>query len=159
MGFGGPPAHAVAFGQLTPGPIVQTVAVVGYAAAGLGGALMAALIAFSPPFLVVLVGGARFEALRLSAGARAFLDGAGPAPVGAILGALVPLAGATLRHGRSRCWSRPYSCWPVGAPARWWCWWVPVRWARSPGSRARRCPDRPSAAVRPRPGRRPRAPW
>jgi len=86
--------NAVAFGQLTPGPLVQTVAVVGYAAAGLGGALVAALIAFAPSFLVMLLGGARFEALRHNAGARAFLDGAGPAAVGAILGAVVPLAGA-----------------------------------------------------------------
>lgn len=86
--------NAVALGQLTPGPVVQTVAVVGYAAAGLGGALVAALIAFSPSFLVVLLGGTRFEALRNHPGARAFLDGAGPSAVGAILGAVVPLAGA-----------------------------------------------------------------
>ncbi len=33
---------AVALGQITPGPVVQTVAVVGYAAAGIGGALLAA---------------------------------------------------------------------------------------------------------------------
>ena len=31
--------NAVALGQITPGPVVQTVAVVGYAAAGVGGAL------------------------------------------------------------------------------------------------------------------------
>ena len=39
---------AVALGQITPGPVVQTVAVVGYAAAGLGGGLIAALVAFAP---------------------------------------------------------------------------------------------------------------
>ena len=65
-------------GQLTPGPVVQTVAVVGYAAAGLGGALLAAAIAFAPSFLVVVLGGRCFERLRSSAHARAFLDGAGP---------------------------------------------------------------------------------
>src|SRR6185437_2187085 len=32
---------AVALGQVTPGPVVQTVSVVGYAAAGLGGGLLA----------------------------------------------------------------------------------------------------------------------
>jgi chromate transporter len=84
--------NAVAFGQVTPGPVVQTVAVVGYAAAGLGGALLAAFVAFLPSFLVVGLGGRRFEALRASPGARAFLDGAGPAAVGAIIGAAVPLA-------------------------------------------------------------------
>src|SRR5207248_5882212 len=39
--------NAVALGQVTPGPVVATVAAVGYAAHGLGGGLLAALIAFS----------------------------------------------------------------------------------------------------------------
>jgi chromate transporter len=82
---------AVAFGQITPGPVVQTVAVVGYAAAGLGGALLASFVAFAPSFLVVLLGGERFDRVRGNTNARAFLDGAGPAAVGAILGAAVPL--------------------------------------------------------------------
>ncbi len=85
---------AVAYGQLTPGPVTQTVAAVGYAAAGLGGAALAAAMAFLPSFAIVLLAGERFEALRSSARARAFLDGAGPAAVGAILGAAVPLAAA-----------------------------------------------------------------
>ncbi|HEX8082681.1 MAG TPA: chromate efflux transporter [Solirubrobacteraceae bacterium] len=84
--------NAVAFGQLTPGPVTQTVAVVGYAAAGIGGALVAAFVAFVPSFLAILLGGRRFEQLRTSPRARAFLDGAGPAAVGAIVGAAVPLA-------------------------------------------------------------------
>jgi len=84
--------NAVALGQITPGPVTQTVAAVGYSAAGLGGALFAAAIAFLPSFLVVGLGGSRFEQVRGSASARAFLDGAGPAAVGAILGAAVPLA-------------------------------------------------------------------
>jgi chromate transporter len=84
--------NAVAFGQLTPGPVTQTVAVVGYAAAGAGGFFLAAFIAFAPSFLVVTLGGERFEALRSSPRARAFLDGAGPAAIGAIIGAAVPLA-------------------------------------------------------------------
>jgi chromate transporter len=85
-------ASAVAYGQLTPGPVTHTVAVVGWAAAGLGGALLAAAIAFAPSFLVMALGGAGFRRLRESAAARAFLDGAGPAAVGAIIGAAVPLA-------------------------------------------------------------------
>jgi chromate transporter len=84
-------ANAVAYGQLTPGPVVQTVAIVGWAAAGLGGALLASLVAFAPSFLVIGLTGERFERLRRSGAARAFLDGAGPAAAGAILGAAVPL--------------------------------------------------------------------
>jgi chromate transporter len=87
-------ADAVAYGQVTPGPVVHTVALVGWAAAGLGGALLAAAVAFAPSFLMVILGGDRFARLRESARARAFLDGAGPAAVGAIAGALVPIAGA-----------------------------------------------------------------
>lgn len=84
--------NAVAFGQLTPGPVTHTVALVGWAAAGLGGAMLAAAIAFAPSFLLVGLGSARFGRLRENRAARAFLDGAGPAAVGAILGAVVPLA-------------------------------------------------------------------
>jgi len=83
---------AVALGQITPGPVVATVAAVGYAAHGVAGAALAALIAFAPSFLFILVGGQRFDRVRTSATARAFLDGAGPAAIGAIVGAAITLA-------------------------------------------------------------------
>jgi chromate transporter len=86
--------NAVALGQITPGPVVQTVAAVGYAAAGLGGGLLAALIAFSPSFVFVLGGARYFSSLRGNSHAQAFLDGAGPAAIGAILGSAIPLAAA-----------------------------------------------------------------
>jgi chromate transporter len=85
---------AVALGQITPGPVTHTVAVVGYAAAGVGGALLATAIAFAPSFAFVALGAARFDRLRGDRRARAFLDGAGPAAIGAILGSAVPLADA-----------------------------------------------------------------
>lgn len=86
--------NAVALGQITPGPVVQTVAVVGYAAAGLAGGILASVIAFSPSFAFILLGGDRFDRLRGNEGVRAFLDGAGPAAIGAILGSAIPLARA-----------------------------------------------------------------
>ena len=86
--------NAVALGQVTPGPVVQTVAVVGYAAAGVGGALLAALVAFSPSFAFIALGGDRFDLIRQDERVRAFLDGAGPAAIGAILGSAIPLANA-----------------------------------------------------------------
>ncbi len=86
--------NAVALGQVTPGPVVATVAAVGYAAHGVGGAVLAAAIAFLPSFSFVLLGGTHFERLRSNPRAQAFLDGAGPAAIGAILGAAIPLAGA-----------------------------------------------------------------
>ena len=88
---------AVALGQVTPGPVVQTVAVVGFAAAGAGGGLLAALVAFTPSFVFVLAGARHFAALRRNARVQAFLTGAGPAAIGAIAGATVPL-GLELAH-------------------------------------------------------------
>jgi chromate transporter len=84
--------NAVALGQVTPGPVVHTVAAVGYAAAGVPGGLLAALVAFAPSFSFVLIGAARFERLLANARVVAFLGGAAPAAAGAIIGAAVPLA-------------------------------------------------------------------
>ena len=83
--------NAVALGQVTPGPVVQTVAVVGYAAAGIAGGLLASAVAFTPSFLLVLFGGPHFQQIRGNARARAFLDGAGPAAIGAIFGSAIAL--------------------------------------------------------------------
>ena len=88
---------AVALGQITPGPVVQTVAVVGYAAAGVGGAILAAGVAFAPSFAFILAGGPHFDRLRQRPGVQAFLAGAGPAAIGAILGSAIPL-GLALGH-------------------------------------------------------------
>jgi chromate transporter len=91
---GGQFLNAVALGQITPGPVVLTVAVVGYAAAGVGGALLAALVAFTPSLALIALGGRRFDRVRGDERARCFLDGAGPAAIGAILGAAIPLSRA-----------------------------------------------------------------
>jgi len=82
---------AVALGQITPGPVVLTVAVVGYAAAGIGGGLLAVLVAFAPSFVFVLAGGPRFDQIRSNVTIQAFLTGAGPAVIGAIAGSTIPL--------------------------------------------------------------------
>ncbi|QVI23629.1 chromate efflux transporter [Nocardia tengchongensis] len=89
--------NAVALGQITPGPVVQTVAAVGYAAAGLPGGLLAALVAFAPSFLFILCGGPHFDRLRTNPRVLAFLSGSGPAVIGAILGSAIPLTLA-LQH-------------------------------------------------------------
>ena len=82
---------AVALGQVTPGPVVQTVAVVGYAAGGVPGGLLAAAVAFAPSFLFVIVGAPHFDRIRAQPSIQAFLTGAGPAAIGAIAGSAVPL--------------------------------------------------------------------
>jgi chromate transporter len=101
---------AVALGQVTPGPVVLTTGAVGYAAAGLGGALLAVAVAFSPSFAFVLLGGRHFDRLRGNRPVQAFLTGAGPTVIGAIAGSAVPLALA-LGHG----WQYPL----LAAAAAW----------------------------------------
>lgn len=82
---------AVVLGQITPGPVIQTVAVVGCATPGVGGGFLAALVAFTPSFSFVLIGARHFDRLRHDARLRAFLNGAGPAAIGAIIGVAIAL--------------------------------------------------------------------
>ncbi len=84
--------NAVALGQITPGPLTQTVACVGYAAGGLGAGLLAAVVAFAPSFSFVLIGARRFELLLMNERVSSFLAGAAPAAAGAIVGSAIPLA-------------------------------------------------------------------
>jgi chromate transporter len=86
--------NAVALGQITPGPVVQTVAAVGYAAAGVVGGILASVVAFSPSFVFVLLGASQFDKIRADRKAGAFLGGAGPAAIGAIFGSAIPLTRA-----------------------------------------------------------------
>jgi chromate transporter len=88
---GGQFLSAVALGQITPGPVVQTVAVV------IGGGLLASLVAFGPSFAFVLIGAPHFERLRANAGVQHFLTGAGAAAIGAIAGSAIGL-GLELEH-------------------------------------------------------------
>ena len=91
---GGQFLNAVALGQITPGPVVLTVAAVGYAAGGIWGGLLAAVVAFTPSFAIILMGARSFGRIRGDERAVAFLGGAGPAAIGAILGSAVLLARA-----------------------------------------------------------------
>jgi chromate transporter len=83
---------AVALGQVTPGPVVLTVAAVGFAAGGVADGLLAALFAFMPSFAFVILGGPYFDRLRTDQRVQHFLTGAGPAAIGAIAGSAVALA-------------------------------------------------------------------
>jgi chromate transporter len=70
--------------------------------AGLAGGLLAAVVAFTPSFLFVLLGAPRFDRIRQDTRPSAFPAGAGPVAIGAIIGVAVPLAlalGETWQHG------------------------------------------------------------
>jgi chromate transporter len=105
--------NAVAIGQVTPGPVVLTTAVVGYAARRIEGALVATVVAFAPSFVFVLIGGSHFGSIRENRVMQSFLTGAGPAVVGAIAGSAIPL-GLVLTHAWQVAVLAGSACWLFG---------------------------------------------
>ncbi len=83
---------AVAVAMLTPGPVVITVAFIGYLVARLPGAGAAAIGVFLPVYLFVVVPYPWFDRISGNAQVRAFVDGVTAAAAGAIAGACVVLA-------------------------------------------------------------------
>jgi len=82
---------AVAVAMITPGPVVITVAFIGYLVAGLPGATMAAIGIFLPVYFFTVVPAPWFKRHRENAQLRAFVQGATAAATGAIAGAVVVL--------------------------------------------------------------------
>ena len=83
---------AVAVAMITPGPVVITVAFIGYLVAGQLGALMAAVGVFLPVYLFVVVPYPWFDRFSENPQVRAFVAGVTAAAAGAIAGACVVLA-------------------------------------------------------------------
>ena len=78
---------AVAVSMITPGPVVITVAFIGYLVAGLPGAVLAAIGIFVPCYLTVVVAAPYFHRLSGNRSVKAFVDGVTAAATGAIAGA------------------------------------------------------------------------
>jgi chromate transporter len=78
---------AVAVAMITPGPVVITVAFIGYLVAGPLGASAASLGVFLPCYLFVIVPAPYFRRFAGHAGVKAFVDGVTAAATGAIAGA------------------------------------------------------------------------
>ena len=83
---------AVAVAMITPGPVVITVAFIGYLVAGWTGACVAALATFLPCYLLTILPAPYFKRYGGQPGIKAFVDGITMAAVGAIAGAVVVLA-------------------------------------------------------------------
>jgi chromate transporter len=83
---------AVAVAMITPGPVVITVAFIGYLVAGVAGAIAAALGVFLPVYLVVIFLAPVYRRFSNNLNLRAFVQGVTAAAVGAIAGAVVVLA-------------------------------------------------------------------
>jgi chromate transporter len=78
---------AVAVAMITPGPVVITVAFIGYLVAGPAGGLVAALGVFLPCYLFVVLPARYFRRFASNETLRAFVDGVTAAATGAIAGA------------------------------------------------------------------------
>jgi len=82
---------AVAVAMITPGPVVITVAFIGYLVAGPIGASIAALGVFLPCYLLTIIPAPHFHRLSGNRSIKAFVDGVTSAATGAIAGAAVVL--------------------------------------------------------------------
>lgn len=78
---------AVAVAMITPGPVVITVAFIGYLVAGPLGAGVAALATFGPCYLFTVVPAPYFRRFAKNQSIKAFVDGVSAAATGAIAGA------------------------------------------------------------------------
>jgi chromate transporter len=82
---------AVAVALITPGPVVITVAFIGYLVAGVAGATVAAIGIFLPVYFFTIVPAPWFRRHRDNPQLRAFAAGATAAASGAIGGAVIVL--------------------------------------------------------------------
>lgn len=78
---------AVAVAMITPGPVVITVAFIGYLVAGPAGATVAAVGVFLPCYLFVILPAPYFRQIAKNRQVKAFVDGVTAAATGAIAGA------------------------------------------------------------------------
>jgi chromate transporter len=82
---------AVAVAMITPGPVVITVAFIGYLVRGVPGMTVAALGVFLPAYLVVVLAAPWFRRNHHKPGVKAFVSGVTAAATGAIAGASIVL--------------------------------------------------------------------
>jgi chromate transporter len=87
---------AVAVAMITPGPVVITVAFIGYLVAGPIGAVLASIGVFAPCFFIVVLAAPHYRRFAGKGRVKAFVEGVTAGAVGAIAGAVVVLARKSL---------------------------------------------------------------
>jgi len=88
---------AVAVAMITPGPVVITVGFIGYLVAGFPGAAVAALATFLPCYLFTIIPAPYFKRYGKHPSIKAFVEGITAAVVGALAGAVIVIAGRTIK--------------------------------------------------------------
>jgi len=83
---------AVAVAMITPGPVVITVAFIGFLVAGFPGASVAAFATFFPCYIFTILPAPYFKKYGKHPAIKAFVDGVTAAAIGAIAGAVAVLS-------------------------------------------------------------------
>ncbi|MCD0488884.1 chromate transporter [Pedobacter sp. MC2016-14] len=83
---------AVAVAMITPGPVVVTVAFIGYLVAGFPGACVAAFATFLPCYLFTVALAPSFKKIAKNASIKEFVNGITAVVVGALVGAVIIIA-------------------------------------------------------------------
>jgi chromate transporter len=83
---------AIAVAMITPGPVVITVAFIGFLVAGVPGAVVSAAAIFAPVYLMVVIAAPAFRRWSARPAIRAFVGGVTAAAAGGITGAAIVLA-------------------------------------------------------------------
>jgi chromate transporter len=96
---------AVAVAMITPGPVVITVAFIGFLVAGPLGAVFASIGVFVPCFLIVVLAAPYYRRLAGKDRVRAFVDGVTAGAVGAIAGAVIVLGRRSLVDVPTLCFA------------------------------------------------------
>jgi chromate transporter len=109
---------AVAVAMITPGPVVITVAFIGYLVAGFGGSVAAAIGVFLPVYLFVVIPYPWFDKWSTNRQVKAFVKGVTAAAAGAIAGACFVL-------GRRAIFDVPTAALAVAALVLLWRFKVP----------------------------------
>jgi chromate transporter len=92
-------ATAVAFGYITPGPVLITMTFLGYRAAGLAGACAATLGIFLMPWALAAAAAQQLQRFMQHPGLQSFGRGAVPAVVGLLVVTALHLARPTFASG------------------------------------------------------------
>lgn len=83
---------AVAVAMISPGPVVITVAFIGYLIAGIPGACVAALATFLPCYIFTVAFAPSFKKIAKNQSIKAFVDGITAVVIGALVGAVIIIA-------------------------------------------------------------------
>ena len=82
--------------MITPGPVVITVAFIGYLVGGFPGAWVAALATFLPCYLFTVIPAPYFKKISGNQSVKAFVDGITASVVGSLIGAVIVIASGNI---------------------------------------------------------------